>query len=550
MAPIQTFIDSFNKGDGVAAAATHAAGTDLVIIDEVPPYVWRGAKAFQAWSADLESDAKKNAITEPMVTIGAVTRIESNGDQSYVVVPAVYTFKQRGAAMRETAQMTFVLSKGPPAGDPRVDVDGAEAAARHGIRQRINGSTTEGHARRRSPFTARTLPVTPAVVSVVVMYAAFTVVGWLASRKVRNGTAADLIVAGRQMPLWIAALTMTATWVDGGYLLGTAEAAYKSSIQLGIQGGLCFGISLILGGLFFARTMRRHGFTTLIDPFEARFGKRWAAILFLPALAGELFWSAELLVALGSAFDVLLGMNLTTAILMAAIVTTVYTMLGGMWSVAYTDVFQLGLVAIGLAAALPFALDGAGGLEQSWLRYAHARPDGHGIVPGMFAGRGMWSTPAVVSWWDVSLMLMLGGIPWNCYFQRVLSCTSPAKAAGQSIVSGVLTIGFTVPPLLMGIAAFSYPWPAETLARLQANPAETLPLLFAHAVPPLVGILGLAAIIGAVTSSFSSSILSAGSMLSWNCLKRLMWPSLTVVQMARVIRLSILVLARRRPRSR
>ena len=78
----------------------------------MPPYVWRGAKAFQAWSADLESDAKKNAITEPMVTIGAVTRIEKNGDQAYVVVPAVYTFKQRGAAMRETAQMTFVLSKG------------------------------------------------------------------------------------------------------------------------------------------------------------------------------------------------------------------------------------------------------------------------------------------------------------------------------------------------------------------------------------------------------------------------------------------------------
>ena len=371
------------------------------------------------------------------------------------------------------------------------------------------------------------------------MYAAFTVVGWLASRKARNGTAADLIVAGRQMPLWIAALTMTATWVDGGYLLGTAEAAYASSIQLGIQGGLCFGISLILGGLFFARTMRRHGFTTLIDPFEARFGKRWAVVLFLPALAGELFWSAELLVAIGSSFGVLLGMPLTTAILMAAIVTTAYTMLGGMWSVAYTDVFQLALVAIGLAAALPFALDGAGGLQQLWLRYATARPEGHGIVPGMF-GAG-WSTPAMVSWWDVSLMLMLGGIPWNCYFQRVLSCTTPANAVGQSIVSGVLTIAFTAPPLLMGIAAFSYPWPAEALARLQANPAETLPLLFALAVPPVVGMLGLAAIVGAVTSSFSSSILSAGSMLSWNCLKRLVWPSLTVPQMARVIRLSILL---------
>src|SRR6266540_1088402 len=162
------------------------------------------------------------------------------------------------------------------------------------------------------------------------MYGAFMVVGWRASRKARGGSAADLIVAGRQMPLWIAALTMTATWVDGGYLLGTAEGAYKSSIQLGIQGGLCFGISLIVGGLCFAGVMRRFAFTTLIDPFEARFGKKWAAVLFLPALAGELFWSAELLVPIGSTFGVLLGMSLTNAILLAAVVTTAYTMLGGM----------------------------------------------------------------------------------------------------------------------------------------------------------------------------------------------------------------------------
>jgi ketosteroid isomerase-like protein len=112
MAPIQKFIESFNKGDVAAAAATHAATADLVIIDEVAPYVWHGAKAFHTWSADLESDAKKNGITEPMVTISKATRIEQNGDRSYVVVPAVYTFKQRGTAMREAAQITVVLKKG------------------------------------------------------------------------------------------------------------------------------------------------------------------------------------------------------------------------------------------------------------------------------------------------------------------------------------------------------------------------------------------------------------------------------------------------------
>ncbi len=68
-------------------------------------------QSFHAWGADLEADAKKNGITEPMVTLSAATRTETSGDSAYVVVPAVYTFKLKGTAMREAAQMTFVLKK-------------------------------------------------------------------------------------------------------------------------------------------------------------------------------------------------------------------------------------------------------------------------------------------------------------------------------------------------------------------------------------------------------------------------------------------------------
>jgi ketosteroid isomerase-like protein len=107
---ITKFMEAFNKGDMAGAAATHAA--DVVIIDEVAPYLWRGAKAFQAWAGDLDADAKKKAITEPKVTLGTVTRVESDGSSAYVVVPSVYTFKEKGVAMREAAQMTFSLKKG------------------------------------------------------------------------------------------------------------------------------------------------------------------------------------------------------------------------------------------------------------------------------------------------------------------------------------------------------------------------------------------------------------------------------------------------------
>lgn len=112
MAPIQKFIDSFNKGDMVAAAATHTAGSDLTIVDEVPPYIWRGPEAFQAWSADLGSEAEKRGIIDQAVAISAPTREEVDGDHAYVVVPAVYTFKDSGVSMRETAQFVIVLQKG------------------------------------------------------------------------------------------------------------------------------------------------------------------------------------------------------------------------------------------------------------------------------------------------------------------------------------------------------------------------------------------------------------------------------------------------------
>src|SRR3954471_19909929 len=354
----------------------------------------------------------------------------------------------------------------------------------------------------------------------LLVLAAFLLVGVLAARKVKNGSPSDMIVAGRGLPTWLALLTMTATWVDGGYLLGTAEGAYATSISSGVQGGLCFGISLILGGIFFSRRMRQLGFTTLIDPFESRFGKRWAAVLFIPAMLAEVFWSAELLVAVGSSFDVILGIRLTSAILLAALVVTVYTMLGGLWSVAYTDLFQIGLVVIGLLVALPYILGSTGGLAASWAAYPAVKP----VLP-----------PAGIGWWDVSLMLVLGGIPWNCYFQRVLSCRSARDAQRMSIYSGLLTVAFVIPPLLVGMSA-------AVSGRAIDNPSSILPLMLKQAAPAWVAMLGLLAIVAAVTSSFSSSVLSAASMFSWNCCKRLLYPNLSGPRITRTIRISVAVL--------
>ena len=112
MTPINKFMDAFNKGDVAGAAATHAPGADLAIVDEVSPYLWRGPQAFQKWAADLEAYAKKHGITDQKVTISPSTRVETNDLDAYVIVPAIYSFKEGGVIKREIAQMTFALKKG------------------------------------------------------------------------------------------------------------------------------------------------------------------------------------------------------------------------------------------------------------------------------------------------------------------------------------------------------------------------------------------------------------------------------------------------------
>lgn len=108
-APIQAFIDSFNKGDLKAAVATHTG--DVAIVDEVAPHVWRGPGAVEAWAGDLAKDATAKGLTDQSVALSPATREVVSGDRAYVIVPAVYSFKDRGKAMREAAQMTFSLQK-------------------------------------------------------------------------------------------------------------------------------------------------------------------------------------------------------------------------------------------------------------------------------------------------------------------------------------------------------------------------------------------------------------------------------------------------------
>lgn len=344
-----------------------------------------------------------------------------------------------------------------------------------------------------------------------------------------------VLLAGRALPLWVAAGTMGATWVDGGYINGTAEYTASAGLMW-VQAPWGYAVSLILGGLFFARPMRRRRFFTMLDPLEQRFGKRLTSVLFLPALAGEVFWTAAILTALGTTFATVIGLDTEHAIILSAFIAIAYTALGGLLAVALTDVVQMALLLIGLYLVVPFALEQAGGLEQAWASYKSSMGKGASFLPNReYLGSYYWR------WWDSALLLMLGGIPWQVYFQRVLASKDENTAVRLSIVAGLICFVAAAPAVLIGIAGHVADWEA---AGTTAPPvaAATLPWVIRYLTDPWVAVVGLGAVAAAVMSSVDSSILSASSMAGWNVYRPLFRPQMDSKRLSRVIRRMIWII--------
>jgi high affinity choline transporter 7 len=120
-------------------------------------------------------------------------------------------------------------------------------------------------------------------------------------------------------------------------------------------------------------------------------------------------------------------------------------------------------------------------------------------------------------WWDSALLLMLGGIPWQVYFQRVLAAKSARVAVGLSVFSGFVCLLAALPAVAIGVAAVATDWSTMGLSG-PPDAAFTLPYVVHHLTSPWIATLGLGAIAAAVMSSADSSILSAASLTAWNLL--------------------------------
>ncbi len=379
--------------------------------------------------------------------------------------------------------------------------------------------------------------------AVLVLYFAVCWVGWHAGKGRNLRDAEEIMVAGRMLPLGIAVCTMSATWLGGGYINGTAEYVYRTDYGLvWTQAPWGYALSLVIGGLLFAGRMRRMGYRTMLDPLEQRYGKGLTAALFIPALTGEIFWSAAILTALGATFGVILEVDMPTAITLSAVIAIAYTMIGGLWAVAATDTLQVAFIFLGMGLVVVYAVPAAGGLGEMFSGY---RED-MGVQGRFFPPLTGWGDDGLGAWywqwWDCMLLLVFGGIAWQVYFQRVLAAKTPAVARNLSLVAAGVCIVAALLATLIGMAGHQIDWTALGAERLpDADAGLILPYVIRYATPPTVAMLGLGAIATAVMSSVDSSVLSAASMATWNVYRPLVAPDAPTEAVTRVIRRCILL---------
>jgi ketosteroid isomerase-like protein len=110
MAPVHQFVDSFNKGD--AAKVVAACAPQTAIVDEFPPHVWQGPGACSAWLKDYDLDSQKRVITDGFVKLGKPQHVDVSGDIAYIVVPANYTYREKGKKVTEAGSvLTLTMRK-------------------------------------------------------------------------------------------------------------------------------------------------------------------------------------------------------------------------------------------------------------------------------------------------------------------------------------------------------------------------------------------------------------------------------------------------------
>ena len=367
----------------------------------------------------------------------------------------------------------------------------------------------------------------------VVLYIVVSVgIGLYASRRVKNST--DYVVAGHHLPLAFIVATVFATWFGSETVLGIPAKFMNDGLKGVVADPFGSSMCLILVGLFFARPLYRMKLLTIGDYYRVRYDRPVELSTSVCIVLSYLGWVSAQITALGLVFSVLTngaiepwqGMVLGTAIVL------VYTLAGGMFSVAFTDLFQMCVILVGMLY-IAFVVSGiAGGAD---VVIAHAQ------AAGKFEFWPALQPRDVIAFVAAWITMGFGSIPQQDVFQRVSAARDEKTAGRGSVIGGCLYFVFAFIPMFLAYSAITID-PAMVEKHINSDSQYILPLLILNHTPFIAQVIFFGALLSAIMSCSSATLLAPSAMFAENILRPFL-PQLSDRQFLRMLRFVVFLFA-------
>ena len=369
------------------------------------------------------------------------------------------------------------------------------------------------------------------LLTLVAVYLLITIaIGLLAARRVKN--TADFAIAGRNLPLVMIVTTTFATWFGSETVLGIPARFIEGGLGGVVEDPFGAGTCLILVGLFFAGKLYRMTLLTISDYYRERYGRIVEVACSLIIMLSYLGWVSAQVTALGLVFNLLSGGSISIPVGMVIGVVSIlaYTLFGGMWSVAVTDFIQMIILVLGLTTIAVFAGNMAGGADK---------------VVSLVASKDLfkfWPEPSfhdMVFFFAAAITMMLGSIPQQDVFQRVMSANSVNAATKGPVIGGVCYILFALVPMFL-VASALIIMPEQTAELLKDDPQKVLPTLVMEKMPFAMQVLFFGALLSAIKSTASATLLAPSVTFTENIWRQFR-PRVSDRQELRTMRITVLV---------
>jgi Na+/proline symporter len=345
---------------------------------------------------------------------------------------------------------------------------------------------------------------------VIIYWVVSVGIGLWAALRVKN--TADFAAAGHSLPLPIVTATVFATWFGSEAVLGIPATFLKEGLGGIVSDPFGSSLCLILVGLFFARHLYNRRMLTIGDFFREKYGRTVEVLVTLCIVISYLGWVSAQIKALGLVFNVVSDGSITqtAGMLIGAGSVLIYTLFGGMWSVAITDFIQMIIIVVGMLYIGGEMTTQAGGVGIVF---------DHALAAGQFSN--FWpdmNLASILGFTAALCTMMLGSIPQQDVFQRITSSKNVNIAVQAALLGGVLYFVFAFVPLYLAYSATIIS-PDLVKQYIDTDPQMILPKLILNHAPLIAQVMFFGALLSAIKSCASATLLAPSVTFAENIVR-------------------------------